>query len=253
MSIAFSRPIVFFDIEKTGTKVDTDRIVQISLLKYFPDGKEEIKTLLVNPSIPIPKEASDVHGITDEMVKDAPTFAQIADEIYNFLINCDLSGFNIHKFDLPLLRYEFARVNRSIDISAINILDPYVIYLKKEPRNLTAAYKYYCDKDLVGAHDAEADIKATKEVFFAQLQRYNDIGTNLNEVAAFSNFNEFRQADISGKLLLDATNNLIYNFGKNKGKLVTDDLDYAKWILGSDFPSDAKNILRQFISNLTRS
>lgn len=249
MPLKLNRPIIFFDLETTGTNVDTDRIVQISLLKHKPDGSEEIKTLLVNPGISIPQEASAVHGITDEMVKDAPTFPQLADEIYNFIANCDLSGFNIHKFDLPVLRFEFERVGKSIEISNINILDPFVIYVKKEPRNLTAAYKYYCDKDLVGAHDAEADITATKEVFLAQLEQYDDIGSNIEEIAAFSTYNELCQADISGKLLFDENNNLIYNFGKNKGKLVKDDLDYARWMISTNFHQDTKALLQKLIDN----
>lgn len=249
MTLQLNRPIVFFDLETTGTKVDTDRIVQISLLKYNPDGTEEIKTLLVNPGIPIPKQAADVHGITDEMVKDAPTFAQLADEIYNYIKDCDLSGFNIHIFDLPLLRFEFARVGKEIPISEINVIDPLVIFKKKEPRDLTAAYKYYCNKDLEGAHDAEADIIATKEVFFAQVEKYNDIGGNIEEIASYSDYRELRPADIAGKLLYDTDNKLIFSFGKHKGKFVTDHLDYAEWMIGADFPEDTKNLLRQLVNN----
>lgn len=247
MSLQLSRPIVFFDPETTGTKVDTDRIVQISLLKYNPDGTEDIKTLLVNPGIPIPKEAADVHGITDEMVVDAPTFAQLADEIYNYIEDCNLSGFNIHLFDLPLLRFEFARVGKEIPISEINVIDPLVIFKKKEPRDLTAAYKYYCNKDLEGAHDAEVDIIATKEVFLAQVEKYNDIGESLEEIASYSDYQELRPADIAGKLLLDSVNRLLYSFGKHKGKLVTDHLAYAEWMIVAAFPEDTKNLLRQLI------
>ncbi len=248
MSLELKRPIVFFDLETTGKKVDSDRIVQISLLKYNPDGTEEIKTLLVNPGIPIPKEAADIHGITDEMVKDAPSFPALSDEISNFIKDCDLSGFNIHNFDLPLLRFEFCRVGKEILISEINIIDPLVIFKKKEPRDLTAAYKYYCNKDLEGAHDAEVDIIATKEVFLAQVEKYNDIGENIEEIATYSDYRELCPADISGKLLLDAENNLIYSFGPHRGKKVTEELGFANWMLGKDFPEDTKNLLRQLIN-----
>ena len=248
MPLTLARPIVFFDLETTGTDVQNDRIVQISLLKLHPANKEEILTLLVNPGIPIPAEASVVHGITDDDVKDEPNFQARSQEIFNFLNGCDISGFNIHKFDLPLLRFEFNRVGINYQIADIKVLDPMVIFMKKEPRDLTAAYRFYCNQELEGAHDAENDIRATKDIFLAQIERYDDIGENLEEIAAFSTYNPNRPADITGKLLYNEEGNLIFNFGKHSGALVTDHLDYARWMVEKgSFAEDTKEILRPLL------
>lgn len=245
MKIELNRPIVFFDLETTGTDIQNDKIVQISLIKVNQDKTEEVKTLLINPGIPIPAEATEVHEITDEDVRDKPNFQHYAEEIHNFLLDCDISGYNIHRFDLPLIRFEFQRVGISYDIGNVKVIDPMVIYIKKNPRDLTSAYKQYCHKTLEGAHDAEVDTRATKEILFSQFEQYDDIGDTLDEIAQYSTYSSDRPADIAGKLLYNQEGALIYNFGKNKGSLVTDDLGYARWMINSDFPEDTKNLLSE--------
>ena len=198
MPLNLTRPIVFFDLETTGTKVDEDRIVEISLLKLFPEGREEVTTLLVNPTIPISPEASAVHGIKDEDVADKPTFKELASQILEILKDSDLSGYNIHQFDLPLIRYEFLRIGIDFQIDELNVVDPMMIYFKKEPRSLSAAFKYYCNQELVDAHSAEADIKATKDILLAQIERYSDAGSKTCAGYPGSLFHEIEDAKITG-------------------------------------------------------
>lgn len=247
MSLTLTRPIVFFDLETTGFSFENDRIVQIALLKIYPDGKEEMLNILINPGMPIPPSSTEIHGVTDDDVKDKPRFKKVAEQILDFIFSCDIGGFNINKFDLPFLRFEFQRAGIIYDVSNVNIVDPQIIYHKKEPRNLTAAYKDYCGKELDGAHNAEVDIRATSEVFFAQVKKYDDIGNTISEISSFSQYGDTRPADISGKLLYDKEGDLIFNFGKNKGIKVIDDLDYARWMVNKDFPEDTIELLRQIV------
>ncbi len=248
MRLNLKRPLVFFDLETTGTKVDEDRIVEISLLKLFPDGKEEVTTLLVNPTIPISPEASAIHGISDADVADKPTFKQLASQILDILKDSDLSGYNIHQFDLPLIRYEFLRIGIDFQIDDLNVVDPMMIYFKKEPRSLSAAFKYYCNQELVDAHSAEADIKATKDILLAQIERYNDVGDTVSNLADYS-APRFKSADLSRRLAYNDKDELIFNFGKYKGEPVKAHIDYAEWMLEKDFPEDTKNILDRFIKD----
>ena len=227
MPINLTRPLVFFDLETTGTKVDEDRIVEISLLKLFPDGKEDVTTLLVNPTIPISPESSAIHGIKDEDVADKPTFKQLASQILEILKDSDLSGYNIHQFDLPLIRYEFLRVGIDFQINELQVIDPMMIYFKKEPRTLSAALKYYCYKDLENAHSAEADIKATKDILLAQIERYEDVGSTVTDLADYS-APRFKSADLSRRLAYNDKDELIFNFGKYKGESVKAHLHYAE-------------------------
>ena len=245
MQLTFTRPIVFFDLETTGTDVQKDRIVQISLIKLYPDKKEETLSYLINPEMSIPVGATAIHGISNADVKDEPNFKIRSNEIFIFLKGCDIGGYNIHNFDLPLLRNEFIRAGINYEIEGISIIDSMVIYKKKERRDLTAAYKFYCNKNLENAHNAEADIRATMEVFLAQVEKYNDIGSNLEEISAFSSFNDSRPADINGKFLYNKNNELIFNFGSHKGERVIDNADYAKWMLTRDFPADTVALIKK--------
>ncbi len=249
MQLTLTRPIVFFDLETTGTDVQKDRIVQISLIKLYPDKKEETLSFLINPEMPIPTGATAIHGISNDDVKDEPNFKIRSNEILSFITGCDIGGFNIHNFDLPLIRNEFIRVGINYEIEGVSIIDAMVIFKKKERRDLTAAYKFYCNKNLENAHNAEADIRATMEVFLAQVEKYNDIGSNLEEIAAFSSFNDSRPADINGKFLYNKNNELIFNFGSHKGERVIDNEDYARWMLTRDFPENTKAIIRKLFEH----
>jgi DNA polymerase-3 subunit epsilon len=218
------------------------------LLKLFPDGQEEIKTFRINPGIPIPAEASAVHGIKDEDVKDKPSFSALGEILLGILSNSDLCGYNLLKFDFPLLRMEFSRNNIEFNTLGINLIDPMRIFMKNEPRDLTAALKFHCNEDLTDAHSAEADIIATKKVLLAQIQNYSDVPGTIPELSAYSTEGQKRNADITGKLIYNENNEIVFGFGKNKGKKITDDPDYAKWMLSTDFPEDTKSIIRQLLN-----
>lgn len=248
MPLTLTRPLVFFDTETTGVDAAKDRIIEISLLKLFSDCKEEIKTFRINPGIPIPAEATAVHGIKDEDVKDKPSFAEIAPTLLDILKDSDLCGYNLLKFDFPLLRMEFSRNNIEYNTIGINLIDPMRIFMKNEPRDLTAALKFYCNEDLTDAHSAEADIIATKKILLAQISKYNDVPETVTELSAYSIEGQKIIADITGKLIYNEQNEIVYGFGKNKGKKITDDPDYANWMLSTDFPEDTKVIIRHLLN-----
>jgi DNA polymerase-3 subunit epsilon len=258
MKLRLTRPIVFFDLETTGIDVEKDKIVEISLLKLFPDGTEEIITQLVNPERVIPVEASKIHGIYELMVANEMTFKELAPSLLKRFEGCDLSGFNIINYDLPLIRMEFKRIGIEFPAQGINAIDPYQIYTKKEPRaqgnpgeprNLAAAYRFYCNKSITSAHSAEADIIATKEVFLAQIERYSDIGVTVEEIVKFTGSGSRRNVDIAGKLVYNDKNEIVYNFGKHNGKRVKDEKSYAEWMIKQDFPDETKKVLREILSN----
>lgn len=245
MKLNLKNPIIFFDLETTGIDVATDRIVEISYLKVFPNGEEEIKTLRVNPGIPIPEEVSDIHGITDEDIKDAPKFSEIAKSLTKVFEGCDLAGFNSNKFDIPLLAEEFLRAGLDIDLRKRKFIDIQVIFHKKEQRTLSAAYKFYCSKDLEDAHSAEADTKATYEVLKAQLERYDDLPNDIDELSKYSSHN--RNVDLLGRIVYDNEGVEVFNFGKYKGKRVEEvlkkDPGYYSWMMNGQFPLHTKNVL----------
>ncbi len=245
MKLNLKNPIVFFDLETTGINVASDRIVEISYLKVFPDGHEESKTYLVNPTIPIPKEASDIHGIKDEDVKDRPPFAEIAKSIAKVMEGSDLAGYNSNKFDIPLLAEEMIRADVDVDFKKRKFIDVQVIFLKKEPRTLSAAYRFFCDKELEGAHSAEADTRATYEILKAQLDRYTDLENDVDKLSEFSSHNN--NADFAGRIIFNDKGEECFNFGKYKGMRVVDvfekDPGYYGWMIGNDFPLYTKNIL----------
>ena len=245
MQLKLNRPICFFDLETTGINISKDRIVEISILKVFPDGKEETYTKLINPTIPIPAETTAVHGISDADVADAPTFKLLSKEIYNLIKDSDLGGFNSNRFDIPLLAEELLRADIDFDMKNRQSVDVQTIFHKMEQRTLSAAYKFYCDKNLDDAHSAEADTKATYEVLKAQLSKYDELENDTKFLAEFSTRKKF--ADFAGFIVFNKEGQECFSFGKHKGKLVSEVLDkeqgYFGWILNADFPLYTKKVL----------
>jgi DNA polymerase-3 subunit epsilon len=247
MQLKLSKPICFFDLETTGTNVATDRIVEISILKVFPNGNKESHTWRVNPEQPIPKQSSDIHGITDEMVANEPTFKELAPKVYALLKDSDLAGFNSNRFDIPLLAEELMRAAIDFDLKKAAAIDVQTIFHKKEKRTLEAAYLFYCDKDLSDAHSAEADTHATYEVLLAQLKRYEDLENDVSFLASYSAHHKF--ADFAGFIRLDKEGEEVFAFGKHKGRKVGEVLDsepgYFSWLLNADFPLYTKKVLER--------
>lgn len=248
MNIKLTRPIVFFDLETTGLNIGHDHIVEISLIKIFPDEHRESFTQRVNPGIHIPEEATAVHGISDADVADKPLFKDVARRIADMIQGCDLGGFNSNKFDIPMLAEEFMAVGMTdVDLRRSNFIDVQVIFHKKEQRTLTAAYKFYCDKDLEGAHGAFADTSATVDVFLAQLNRYADLPKDIKGLADFSQMS--RNVDFAGRFVYDANGVETFNFGKHKGKSVEQVLrtepSYFDWVMNGDFSRDTKRVLTE--------
>jgi len=245
MNIKLNNPLIFFDLETTGINIVTDRIVEISMIKVNPNGSEKSLTYRVNPEMPIPKEASEIHGIYDDDVKDEKTFKQIAKQIANFFEGCDIAGFNSNRFDVPLLAEEFLRADVDFDLKKRKMIDVQTIFHKMEQRTLIAAYKFYCDKDLTNAHSASADTMATYEVLKAQLDRYPEIENNVESLSKISTQNN--NADFAGRIIYNKDGVEVFNFGKYKGVKVEDVFDkdkgYYSWILKSDFPLYTKKIL----------
>ncbi|WP_323789399.1 exonuclease domain-containing protein [Psychroserpens sp.] len=245
MQLNLSKPICFFDLETTGINISKDRIVEISILKVHPDGKEETYTQRVNPTIPIPFLVTQVHGISDADVADKPTFKEISKEVHNMIKDCDLGGFNSNRFDIPLLAEEMLRAEVDFDMKNTQSIDVQTIFHKMEQRTLSAAYKFYCDKNLDNAHSAEADTIATYEVLKAQLDRYDELENNANFLAEFSSRKKY--ADFAGFIGYTKEGLECFSFGKHKGKLVTDVLEsepgYFGWLLNADFPLYTKKVL----------
>lgn len=252
MKLKLENPLVFFDLETTGVNVGKDRIVEISLVKVYPNGDEDVKTRRLNPEMHIPESSTAVHGITDEDVKDCPTFKQIAASLRDLLAGCDLAGYNSNKFDIPLLAEEFARAGVDIDLHSRKMIDVQTIFYKKEPRTLTAAYRFYCDKELVGAHGATADTMATYEVLKAQLDRYDDLENDVKYLADFTSFT--RNVDFAGAMVYNENDEEVFNFGKHKGKKVRDVLKaepgYYGWMMQNDFTQDTKAMLKRIQDSL---
>ncbi|MCD4793656.1 MAG: 3'-5' exonuclease [Bacteroidales bacterium] len=247
MKLNLKKPIAFFDLETTGIDVSKDRIVEIAILKINPNQSTESKTMRINPTIPIPKEVTKIHGISDEDVKDAPTFKQEAKNIARFIEGCDLAGYNSNKFDIPLLAEEFLRADVDFSLKNRNFIDVQVIFHKKEQRTLTAAYKFYCKKELEGAHGAEADTNATYEVLQAQLDMYDDLE---NDIEALSKISYHKKsADLVGRIVYNKKGEEVFAFGKHNGKTVEEVLEkdpgYFAWMLNADFPLYTKKVLTE--------
>ncbi|MDD3560238.1 3'-5' exonuclease [Petrimonas mucosa] len=246
MKLNLKNPLVFFDLETTGINITKDRIVEISLLKIHPNGKEELKSRLINPEMPIPAQATAIHGITDDDVKDCPTFRQVAKSLAEMLEGCDLAGYNSSRFDVPMLAEEFLRAGIDFDMSKRKFVDVQIIFHKKEQRTLEAAYRFYCDKELENAHSAEADTIATYEVLKSQLDRYPDLQNDIAFLSKeYSSFNN--NVDFAGRIIYDEKGVEVFNFGKHKGKPVAqvlrDEPSYYSWMMEGDFPLNTKQVL----------
>ncbi len=259
MKLNLKRPLAFFDLETTGTMIGLDRIVEIGIIKVNPDDTEEVKAWKVNPEMPIPLETSLIHGIYDEDIADAPTFKAIAPEVAEFLQDCDLAGYNSNKFDIPMLLEEFLRTGEHFEIEGRRFVDVQNIFHQMEQRTLKAAYKFYCDKDIKNAHTAVADTRATLDVFVAQLQRYENTEWEdkqgnrsvpvVNDVEALHKFsNIHRTVDFAGRMVYNDQGEEVFNFGKHKGKLVTDVFNaepaYFGWMMNGDFSLYTKRKLQ---------
>jgi DNA polymerase-3 subunit epsilon len=260
MELKLDRPIAFFDLETTGVQVGKDRIVEIAVIKINRDGSTAILEQRINPEMHIPEEVSKIHGIYDADVKFEPTFKEFAPDLAQFIGKADLAGYNSNKFDVPMLVEEFLRVGVDFDVKNRRLIDVMNIFMKMEQRNLAAAYKFYCGKDLVNAHSALADVTATKEILEAQLDRYKDadfkdrdgnistpVVNDMEQLAAFSSFH--RNADLVGHIIYNEHNEEIFNFGKNKGKSVAEvfarEPQYYNWMMNADFPEYTKKVITE--------
>jgi DNA polymerase-3 subunit epsilon len=247
VQLNLTRPLAFFDLETTGINIGSDRIVEISILKVNPDGSKDIKTKRINPTIPIPPFVTSIHGIKDEHVKDSPTFKDVARELHAFLEGCDLAGYNSNKFDIPLLVEEFLRAEIDFDVTGRKFIDVQNIFHKKEQRTLSAAYKFYCQKDIENAHSAEADITATQEILEAQLDKYPDLKNDATFLHEFSKQNA--NVDLAGRIIFNKEGVEVFNFGKHNGKAVEvvfkSEPSYYKWMMDGDFPLYTKKIITQ--------
>ncbi len=243
--LTLNRPLAFIDLETTGVNVATDRIVEISILKILPQNGRQNMTMRINPTIPIPAEATAIHGIYDKDVKDCPMFRDVAPELFQTLEQCDLGGYNSNKFDIPLLVEEFLRAGIDFEIKDRKLIDVQNIFHKMEQRTLAAAYKFYCGKNLEEAHSAEADVNATFEILEAQLNRYDTLNSDVLWLHAFSSAAEY--VDLAGRIVRDKKGNEVFNFGKHKGKPVAqvfkDEPSYYNWMMDGDFPLYTKRVI----------
>jgi DNA polymerase-3 subunit epsilon len=250
--LQLTRPLAFIDLETTGVNLSTDRIVEIAIIKLMPDQSRQVKRKLINPEMPIPAQTSDIHGITNEMVKDAPTFKQAANEIKQYLENADLGGYNSNRFDIPMLMEEFLRAGMEIDLSDRRMIDVQHIFYTMEPRTLTAAYKFYCQKDLVNAHSAEADVIATIDVLEAQVEKYNQLGDTIDSILGV--IGEEKIVDYARRFSFDEKGQEVFNFGKYKGKSVSEVLkaepQYYDWMMRGDFPLHTKMKLTEIMNRV---
>lgn len=248
--LKLTRPVAFIDLETTGVNLSTDRIVEIAIIKVLPNMERQVKRKLINPEMPIPAASSDIHGITDDMVKDAPTFKQAANEIKQYLENSDLGGYNSNRFDIPMLMEEFLRAGLDVDLTDRRMIDVQHIFYSMEPRTLTAAYKFYCQKELVDAHSAEADVQATIDVLLAQLQRYEQLGDSVDSILGA--IGEDKIIDYARRFSYDDNGVEIFNFGKYKGRPVLQVLkaepQYYDWMMRGDFPLHTKKKLTELFN-----
>lgn len=245
MELNLKNPLIFFDLETTGINITKDKIVEISYIKIYPNGKKETKTLRINPGMPIPPESTQIHHITDADVANAPTFKEVAKKLANTFEGCDVAGFNSNRFDLPLLSQEFLNAGVDVDFSRRKFIDVQTIYHKMEQRNLSAAYKFYCGKNLEDAHSALADTAATYEVLKAQLDKYPNLENSVDFLAKFSTQN--KNVDLAGRIIYNDKGVEVFNFGKYKGNPVEEvlqhDTGYYGWIMNGDFPLNTKQVL----------
>jgi len=250
MKIKLERPICFFDLETTDKDISVARIVSISVLKLFPDGKMDGKSMVLNPTVPIKDEATAVHGITNEMVKDHPTFKQISKALHAFFKDCDIAGYNSDSFDIPILYEEFSRCDIEYPTPDVKSIDVFNIFRKKEPRDLKAATKFYCNRELEDAHNSDADTIACKDIFLAQLERYEDLtDKTVEEITKVSKFDN--RVDFAGKIVIDKDGDYMYNFGKSFGNKVKNDRGFGEWMLKQTFlTKNTKSVTRKILEDL---
>ena len=253
MNLELEKPIAFFDLETTGIQISKDRIIEIAILKILPGGEQKRKRWMINPTIPISQEAKDIHGISDDQVKDKPKFKDVADDILNFLEGCDLAGYNSNRFDIPLLVEEFLRVNINFNMENRKSIDIQNIFHKMEQRTLIAAYKFYCNKDLINAHSAEADTEATYNILLSQIEKYNELENNISFLSKFSQIGD-GFVDIAGFIQYNKDGEKIISFGKYKNitlnQIWKENPGYFSWIINADFPIYTKNIIKDFINKM---
>lgn len=250
--LSLKKPIIFFDLEATGTDPGTDRIVEIAMIKINPNGSKEKYVKRINPTVPIPPETTAIHGISDEDIKDAPTFKQIAKELYEWMKGCDLGGYNAVRFDIPMLAEELLRCDVQVDFTERKFVDVQQIFFKKETRTLSAAYEFYCNKQMENAHNAEVDIETTIEVLEAQLDKYGDLENDVKALHSFTNGDE-GIVDYARRMVMK-NGEPIFNFGKYKGRKVTDVLkeqpQYYDWMMNADFPLHTKQKLTEILTRM---
>lgn len=249
--LQLQRPIAFFDLETTGMDAAKDRIVEIAVIKLMPDGSRLSWIKRINPEMPIPAESSAIHGIYDADIADAPTFREVAHDLKQFLHNCDLGGYNSNKFDIPALAEAFLRANVPVDFKSRKLVDVQQVFFKKEARTLSAAYSFYCNKDLVNAHNAEADVIATIDVLEAQLEKYEDLGKDVNSLHEFTGGDDF--VDYARRMILK--NGVpVFNFGKYKGQAVEDvfrkEPQYYDWMMNADFALHTKQMISEILNKM---
>jgi len=250
MSLQLTRPIAFIDLETTGVNLSVDRIIEVAIIKILPDNTRQVKRKLLNPGMPIPPQSTEIHGITNEMVKDAPTFKQAGNELKQFIENCDMGGYNSNRFDIPMLMEEFLRAGMDVDLSSRRMVDVQHIFYTMEPRTLTAAYKFYCEKELVNAHSAESDVLATIDVLLSQIERYPQLGTTVDTI--LGTIGEEKIVDYARRFLFNDKGVEVFNFGKHKGRPVIDILkaepQYYDWMMRGDFPLHTKQKLTEILN-----
>ena len=247
MNLNLKRPLVFLDIEATGLNVGSDRIVEIALMKIYPNGNKDSKVFRINPTIPIPDEVSKIHGIYDKDVVLCPTFCELSQDLNSFIGGCDLAGYNSNKFDIPMLIEEFSRCEIHFDLSTRKLIDVQNIFHKMEQRTLSAAYMFYCNKSLLNAHSAEADTTATFEVLISQIDKYESLKNDVDFLSQFSSIN--KNVDLAGRVIFNEKGDEIFNFGKYKGRLVNEiftvEPSYYDWMMKGDFASNTKTVITQ--------
>lgn len=252
MKLNLQRPLIFFDLETTGTNILHDRIIELSYIKLYPDGAVEEKARRLNPEMPIPPASTAIHHITDEDVKDEPTFRQISKALFRIFEGCDIAGYNSNKFDVPLLMEEFSRAGLNFEVKGRNFIDVQNIFHKMEQRTLVAAYKFYCGKNLEDAHSALGDTKATYEVLLGQLDRYPELKNDVEYLAEFSKSG--RNVDLAGRIVLNEKDEPVFNFGKHKGKPVKEifrsEPSFYSWMMQGDFPKNTKDVITAFYSEV---
>ncbi|MFM7595178.1 MAG: exonuclease domain-containing protein [Flavobacteriales bacterium] len=257
MRLSLTKPLCFFDLETTGTQLTKDRIVQLAAVKLHPNGSKESANYIINPEINIPEEIAAIHGITNEMVKNAPKLSDIAEEIIQFIGESDLAGYNSNKFDIPFMVEEFYRVGHPFPMEGRNFVDVQNIFHKMEQRTLAAAYQFYCGKPMENAHDALYDTEVTLDVFLAQLDRYEQLGSDIPSLATFSSNSPMGAVDFAGRLAKNPAGEIMYNFGKHKGKTIEAVMKiepgYYGWMLDADFPFQTKDCLRAEVARIKAS